>query len=553
MEKQTLLATPLAQPRADERNRQPSRKAVFIAVAAFWLFSSWKFLTPHTAPWSQNIETNRREYAGESIQWRPCGDIAGHNGECSSVNVPMDQFNKTNSGDKTFQIPLVRMRGKNATKNLLVNPGGPGASGLSFVRGAGGKLNKIVGEDFHIVGFDPRGVGSSTPEATCYIDAEAKDRLKPRRATDLIKDSPYLYAWSTNYVRACDEAAGEHFKYVNTPQTAADMNSIIDALGQKGMFYWGISYGSLLGQVYATLFPERSERIILDGVVDQSDWFENLVDSKRYIDTDKVVDGFFEECVLAGDACALSTFGTTGPELRENITTTINRLYRNPASAYVNSTVYGVVDDFEVRIRAIFQEMSTPAHWPALAQRLADLHRGNATSILLSYVKDSQFADVPEANLAVMMNDGKSGPKFWPQARLSLMEKLLPYFDKFRFAMGDMLDFHVRQQWKTPKTHSYVPEHNVKTETPVLILSTTYDPGCPYAAAQAAQKRFVGSRLVAVEGYGHASVAMSSSCMAKHIGDYLMSGNLPKKNVLCKTDGVYFPSHEGAELHSPLI
>ncbi|KAJ3493653.1 hypothetical protein NLG97_g4598 [Lecanicillium saksenae] len=456
----------------------------------------------------------------------------------------MDQFNKTNSGDKTFQIPLIRMRGKNATKNLLVNPGGPGVGGLDFVRGGGPKLSKIVGEDFHIVGFDPRGVASSTPQATCYVDDESREKLKPRRVSDLIKDSPYMYAWTTNYVRSCRENAPEQFKYVNTPQTAADMNSIIDALGQKNMLYWGISYGSLLGQVYATLFPERSERIILDGVVSQADWFERPVDSMRYIDTSAVVDGFFEECVRAGDACALSPYGKTGPELRENVTTVINRLYRNPASAYLNSTVYGVVDDFDVRIRAIFREMSTPVHWPLLAQRLADLQAGNATSIFLSYVNDAEIGGVPEANWAVMMNDGKSGAEFWPQPRIKLLEKLLPYFDKYRFALGDMMDFHVRQQWSIPKTHSYVPKDEVKTKKPVLLLSTTNDPGCPHAAAEAAQKSFVGSRLIAAEAYGHASVAMPSLCMAKYIGEYLTSGILPDENVLCKIDGAYFPRAE---------
>ncbi|KAJ6780200.1 hypothetical protein PWT90_04460 [Aphanocladium album] len=553
MEKQALLGGPLAQPRTTRHQQTASKKAFFIAVITFWLLSSWRFLVSYGSPWTSSLDRELLQYAGESIEWRPCGDIGGHDAECSSVDVPMDQFNRTNSGGKTFQIPLIRMRGKNATKNLLVNPGGPGAAGVGFVRGAGPKLSKIVGEDFHIVGFDPRGVGSSTPEATCYVDEESRERLKPRRVTDLIKDSPYLYAWTTNYVRSCRENAAEHFKYINTPQTAADMNSIIDALGQKNMQYWGISYGSLLGQVYATLFPERSERIVLDGVVSQSDWFEKPVDSMRYTDTSAVVEGFFEECAHAGEACALSQFGKTGPELRENVTTVINRLYRNPASAYVNSTVSGVVDDFDVRIRALFPEMLTPVHWPALARRLADLQEGNATGIFISYVKDAQLGSVPESNWAVIMNDGKSGPEFWPQPRIKLLEKLLPYFDKYRFALGDMLDFHVRQQWSIPKTHSYVPKDNVKTKNPILILSTTHDPVCPYAAAQVAQKSFVGSRLVAVDAYGHASIAMPSMCMANHIGKYFTSGELPDKNVLCQVDGTYFPKADESEAYTLLV
>ncbi|OAA70739.1 Alpha/beta hydrolase fold-1 [Akanthomyces lecanii RCEF 1005] len=549
MEKQALLGGPTAQPRPTQRQRATSKNALFIAVVTLWALASWHFFIPYRNPWPHSAEPGMREYAGESIEWRLCGDITGHDLECGTVDVPMDQFNATNSRNKTFQIPLVRMRGRNATNNLLVNPGGPGASGISYVYGAGEKLSKLIGEDFHIIGFDPRGVNSSTPEATCYVDAESRERLRPRRSTDLIRDSPYLYAWSTNYVRACQENSGEHFKYINTPQTAADMNSIIDALGQKHMYYWGISYGSLLGQVYATLFPERSERIVIDGVTDQAYWFEELMETQRYDDTGAVVDGFFEECVLAGDACALSKFGKTGPELRENVTSVINSLYKSPASVYINGTVYGTVDDFDLRIRSLFQEMYSPAHWPALAQRLADLQEGNATGVFLSYVKDNALDNVPEANLAVQMNDGQSGPAFWPQGRMPLMEKLLPYFDKYRFALGDMMDFHVKQKWTTPKTHTYRPKTKVETTSPLLILSTTYDPVSPYAAAQSAQKTFVGSRLVALDAYGHASIAMPSLCMAKHVRAYFENGALPEENVVCKPDGAYFPNGEEVADH----
>lgn len=553
MEKQALLGGPPAQPRPTQRQRETSKSALFIAVVTFWALASWNFFISHRNPWPHSAGPLIREYAGESIKWRLCGDITDHDLECGTVDVPMDQFNETNSKNKTFQIPLVRMRGKNATKNLLVNPGGPGASGISYVYGAGEKISRLIGERFHVIGFDPRGINSSTPEATCYVDAESREKLRPRRTTDLIRDSPYLYAWSTNYVRACRENAGEHFHYVNTPQTAADMNSIIDALGQKSMYYWGISYGSLLGQVYATLFPERSERIVIDGVTDQSYWFEELMDTERYDDTDAVIDGFFEECARAADACALSKFGKTGPELRDNVTSVINSLYRNPASVYVNGTVYGTVDDFDLRIRSLFQEMYAPAHWPALAQRLADLQEGNATGVFLSYVKDNALDNVPEANLAVQMNDGQSGPQFWPQGRMRLMERLLPYSDKSRFALGDMMDFHVKQQWTVSKTHSYKPKKKVETATPLLILSTTYDPVCPCAAARSAQKTFAGSRLVALDAYGHASIAMPSLCMANHVRAYFENGSLPDENVVCKPDAAYFPNGEqvSAQTYSP--
>ncbi|KAM3447614.1 hypothetical protein MY3296_008554 [Beauveria thailandica] len=549
MEKQALLGASLAPRPEAQRQRPASSTALFIAVFTFWILLSWEFSISFGKSWPRRAEPQLRVYAGESIKWRLCGgggggDATGHDLECGTVDVPMDQFNSTSSGYETFTIPLVRMRGKHASQNLLVHAGGPGASGIGHVYGAGEKLSRLLGGKYHIVGFDARGLGASTPSATCYVDAESQKRLRPRRTTDLIRDSPYLYAWSTGYVRACRENAGGHLEYVNTPQVAADMNSIIDALGQKNMLYWGMSYGSLLGQVYATLFPNRSERIAIDGVPDQFSWFGHLMDTQRYADTDAVVDGFFEECVRAGDACPLSKYGKTGPELGENVTRVINSLYTAPASVYVNGTVYGVVDEFAARITGLFREMYTPKRWPALAHRLADLQEGNATGMFLTYVNDDPFGNVPRANLVVEMNDGQSGPTFWPQSRMRLMEKLLPYFDKYRLALGDMLDFHVKQQWDVPRTHSYVPEQRVETATPLLILSTTHDPAYPYTAAQAAQKVFVGSRLVALDAYGHASTAMPSLCVAGYMRAYFDNGSLPEENVVCKSDAAYFPRSE---------
>ncbi|KAJ2966302.1 hypothetical protein NQ176_g10214 [Zarea fungicola] len=325
------------------------------------------------------------------------------------------------------------------------------------------------------------------------------------------------------------------------------MNSIIDALGQETMMYWGVSYGSLLGQVYATLFPERSERIVLDAVMDQFDQFQDTMDKSHFVGNDVVVDGFFDECVRAGRACPLSEFGRTKSKLRENITDVINSLRSKPASVYINGSVYGVVDDYDVWINGIFPELYAPARWPALARRLADLQTGNATSVYMAYVYGRPSDGIPVPNIAVMMNDGRSGPKYWPQSRFSLLERLLPFFDKYRFAVSDMANYYIKQKWSIPTTHSYTPKTRVETAHPLLLLSTMHDPVCPYATAQEAQRVFAGSRLVSIQAYGHSSLARPSLCAAKYLRKYLADGSLPEKNVKCESDDPYFPSKDGDE------
>lgn len=159
----------------------------------------------------------RVRYEGESILWEPCGEITGHPLECSDLTVPMNHFAPANSSgangkEKVFTIPLIRMRAKNATQNLIVNPGGPGGSGVLFVYAIGDELNTILDEGYHILSFDPRGVNGSKPRAECYPD-EASRRAHSMPRSGKISDTGAMYAWNKNLARACYDTMGEHAEY----------------------------------------------------------------------------------------------------------------------------------------------------------------------------------------------------------------------------------------------------------------------------------------------------------------------------------------------------
>lgn len=493
--------------------------------------------------WRPRFRANGATYSGENIRWTPCGEVNNHDVECSAIRVPMDQFSTTNSGDQVFNIPLFRLRGSKAKESILLNPGGPGASGYEFVFNYGKELQDIVGEDFHLLSFDPRGVNSSTPLASCYPDEETRQQLGTVRKSDVIRDSPELYAWSTNFVRACRDSLGEHGKYLNTPQTAADMNSILEAIGQRDMLYWGFSYGTVLGQVYATLYPEKSKRILIDGVADQRGWFEEQLDSTMFTDTDTVHAGFYDECVKAGKVCPLSKYGTTGPELADRVATTINKLRNSPLSVYIDTHTHGILDDSKLWNDGIFRELYQPKTWPRLASSLAELLEGNATSAFLNYGRGDLFHPQGEAFRVIALNDAATGPAYWPQERKELLRLLLPWFDQHRFATASpQLTYYLKQQWDMPKTHEYKPVQHVETAHPLLIVSMTYDPVCPLKAAEIAAKTFEGSRIVEVQGYGHCSLAMPSTCAAKHIRAYFSHGTMPEEGVKCEISAEYFPS-----------
>ncbi|KAJ4389606.1 hypothetical protein N0V93_007077 [Gnomoniopsis smithogilvyi] len=555
-EKEPLMAPTVAS------EHPQTAKVHHIRQPKLLLFSSiLAFLAFMHMPWSKIVrlhdcahhKNGPLTYEGEKITWEACGDAQGRPVECSTITVPMDQFNATNSEDKVFTIPLIRMRGNNATQNLLLNPGGPGGSGFEFLHRRGKQLSTIVGEGFHLLSFDPRGINNSTPRASCYPDVETRQALSQVRDQRVIEDSAEAYAFAKNLVRGCADTMGDHGSYINTPQTAADMNSILDAVGQRDMVYWGFSYGTVLGQTYAGLFPERSKRVIIDGVANQFDWYNNITETEPFVDTEQVFDGFLDECLKAGENCTLSRLVESKEELYDMILGLADSIYDEPMSVYVNNTAWGMLNYFSIMADAIFPALYKPTTWYDLADRLAQLLKGNATEAYLNYGQGSPWSSYMDANYFVSMNDGKSGPDFWPSDRVSVLKDIIePVANSSLFAAAGAGNggFYVKQQWAVPKTHNYVPQLDVKTAHPLLILSTTFDPVCPLVSARSAQRAFVDSQIVEVKGYGHCSVAVTSNCVARHVRAFLYNGTLPDSYTQCEVDGPYFikPEEDGKVL-----
>ncbi|KAI0185129.1 Alpha/Beta hydrolase protein [Xylaria flabelliformis] len=510
---------------------------LFVCLVIFRLFI---WTAPDVRESSGNV--TRINYLGENIEWERCGHLEnGRPLECSTISVPMDQFSQNRSENKTFTIPLIRLRGRHATQNLLLNPGGPGGSGIWFMHRLGEQLNTIIGEDFHLVAFDPRGVNGSRPLAICYPDEETRHALGPVRDQRVLEDSAEVYAWSKNYVRACAETMGEYGKYLNTPQTAADMNSILGALGQKDMIYWGFSYGTILGQTYAGLFPERSHRVIIDGVNNVFDWYGSFLDYEDLTDAEAVFDGFLHECIEAREDCPLAKFASSKEMLRERILHLAFTLREQPLSVYVNNKVYGLLDDKILLYDAIPTALRKPATWFTLAENLAKWLDGNATEAFLAYGRKKPWPVAGDADRIVALNDGVSGPQYWPQDRQTILDWLIPFINRSLFAPTEHGIYYAKQQWIIPKTHDYVPAYGVETAHPLLILTTTYDPVCPMVSARSAQRAYKGSQIVEVEGYGHCSTAVPSVCLARHVRAYLKNGTVPISHTKCKVDGGYFP------------
>jgi pimeloyl-ACP methyl ester carboxylesterase len=255
---------------------------------------------------------------------------------------------------------------------------------------------------------------------------------------DLVRDSPEVYALTHNFVRSCADTIREYASNINTLRTASDINSILDALGQEDMYYWGFSYGTILGQTYAGLFPERSKRVIIDGVADQYMWYQGTFVSESQVDADAVLEVFLAECVRAGpleDGCALATLtGADSKEgLRDVVFGAMEKLCEQPVGVYINNTHYGLVTYDNVWYNGVFQSLYKPSTWPSLARALCDLIQGNATEAFLAYGHDRALDLKDDAFKVVILNDCPTGTAHWGQDRQTILNTFLSAVNNSHF------------------------------------------------------------------------------------------------------------------------
>lgn len=427
---------------------------------------------------------------------------------------------------------------------------------MNFLWRAGENLNKIIGEGFHLLSFDPRGVNGSIPQAICYPNDARRAESFINNPWDLEFEAGEMYTRAENKAKACEDTMGEYGGYLNTPQTASDMNSILDAIGQEKMHYWGFSCqfffpvlehgltgtdGTTLGQTYAQMFPDRVSRLIIDGVSNLDEWYNLFFFEESLIDTDRIFAGFVEECFKAKEACPLNSIKgnsfKSSRELKSYIDDYLKDLEEEPIPVYLNNSNYGAITRRNIVTNGIFSALykPTPA-WPFLAGNLAALLNGNTTPAYNAY-SDSWVASIlgDETNTFVVMNDNwKTGLKapvhgIKPIQNYTLSRPEMSVLVS-KYEGSDVFD---RASWSIPTTHKFHPQYHpefprFKTAEPILVLSTTWDPVCPLVSAKKAHNSFEGAGFVEQTSYGHCSISMPSLCTAKHVKRYFNEGVLPE-------------------------
>ncbi|KAI0369639.1 alpha/beta-hydrolase [Pilatotrama ljubarskyi] len=485
-----------------------------------------------------------------TIQWTSCYS----NQRCARLLLPLD-YDIPDGPTTAIALRMIPAANReNHLGTLLVNPGGPGGSGTDFIARRGEQVSRIVGDSFDVLGFDPRGIGASTPSARCFeTDSQRKlwNLQEDGRLLNLTDGSVEMYRARERLVAArCEEKIGGEdgiARFSGTPSVARDMLEITRQLGQEKLQYWGFSYGTVLGQYFAAMYPDKVGRLIIDGVFDAYSYRANIWDTSL-VDTDAVIGSFFDFCHQAGpDKCPL--WNSSASKIRERYFNVLRSVEEEPIAIPLAEPPLLLTRKH--LHQQIFQAAYKPlAGFPPVADTIYAIESRNQTALtaLAPKILDPTECNCAAANQpwragseafrAVECGDGDEQPynpteyEAFYEGLLGLSPLAAPVWAPSYLACAE---WRVRPKWRW--TGPFAAKN---TSHPLLMVSPRYDPVCPLADAQAVHARFGGAGLLVQNSYGHCSIAAPSLCTAKYIRAYMVNGTLPPPGTVCEVDELPF-------------
>ncbi|HHW51142.1 MAG TPA: alpha/beta hydrolase [Pseudoclavibacter sp.] len=478
-----------------------------------------------TASADASIPEGLEDFYTQEVTWTSCADAADF--ECTRVTVPLDYENP--DGDTLEIAVTVHAASGTSQGYLLMNPGGPGGSGYTYVQDY---LDYLFSSDlidnYDIVGFDPRGVGESSAVQCFDTDAE-KDEFMYGEISAPLGSDEYQAEVETaldDFASGCEQLSGDLLEYVDTTSAAQDMDIIRAVLGTSTLNYLGFSYGTFLGAIYADLFPERVGRFVLDGAEDPSlDITELTVGQLEGFD--QATRAYLASC-LSGSDCP---FTGTVEDAVEQVDTLLTDLADTPL---VNSD--GRELGMTNMLQVIFDCMYDSSYWSVLSMVVAAVISGDpssAFSLLDQFNErssDGSYGDnSTEAFYAIMCAD------YVPR---DSEEEIAQDAELYRetsdlFGQFYATDAAMCADW--PVTATRVPaEVHASGSGPILVVGTTGDPATPYAWAESLDEQLDNSMLLAVEGYQHTAYSSSaSSCVITAVDTFLLEGEYPAEGTVC--------------------
>ncbi|KAF7350293.1 AB hydrolase-1 domain-containing protein [Mycena venus] len=452
---------------------------------------------------------------------------------------------------------------------VLLNPGGPGLSGVDYVVGVGADIATALGDEFDIVGFDPRGVSYSTPIVSWFkTEVERALWMPPSLSTvyPSLNESSEAVAqqWARAQVQGqfAAERNQDYMQHMTTDNIARDMLRITEAFGWEKLQYWGISYGSVLGSTFASMFPDKVGRLVVDGVLDMESWYSANLTSEM-VDLDKALKIFADGCYAAGpENCAF--YASSSAKISANISQLLDSVKTQPVPVMtlISYNVFG----YTLLKNVIFDAFYTPYQlFAPLAQSLADLAKGNASTIYTMGVEVPHFecesnstSSVPfhentyEAGVTIacgdvgpvndtvsQLQDFYSNAKNVSNSFADLVSNWRVWCSTFRSAQYELPIVSHRQYSRSRHTYFGCKEHRGSLP---WICAVNVRRSCgmsPFLAF---------TQLSPDPNVQHTSVNAPSICVYGYLRQYFRNGTLPAIGTVCTPDNPLFPSSNSTDL-----
>lgn len=501
--------------------------------------------------------TARSAYPGaSSIAWGAC-DPVQTGLECATTKVPLDYDRPYG---EQIDLALIRVPATdqaNRIGSLFVNPGGPGGPGVPFVQFSGQRISEAVNGRFDVVGFDPRGIGASTPLVCFESFDDVIAALPPFSFPTNATEEAQQQTANRKFADACTSRGGPIINHMSTADTARDLDRLRAAVGDEQLSYLGYSYGTHLGTVYANLFPGRVRALALDGVLDPVAWTTGTAATRNQPFSTRLRSGqgaretqdqFFIKCDQAALDADPATACSVGPNSKQRFGALAEKLKSTPGSLPDGSVV--LYSDF---IGFFLSGLYRVSLWPETADFLVAVESGSPATLAKARTALAKglgqgaaappFGQTLEGFPGVACTDSRNPQEFaaWSSSAAQAEAQDGPFGRLWTWRSA------LCQPWSGSSNDRYLGPWSARTANPVLVVGNYYDPATRYQGAQALNRLLPRSRLLSYAGWGHtAFLAAGSTCVDQSVAAYLLTKTLPAPGTVCQPQVVPFSTTAAA-------
>jgi len=459
-----------------------------------------------------------QQFYGQQVAWQDCGSF-----ECATVTVPLD-YDDVTAGTVDLELRKAPATEDEPLGTLFINPGGPGGSGITYLDFFLPDAPELQSA-YDIVGFDPRGVGVSDP-VTCLSDGELDDFIAYDPDPDTAAEVRRATALVRKLGRACQANTGPLAGHVSTVEVAKDLDILRAVVGDQKMHYYGASYGTFIGATYAELFPDKVDRMVLDGALDPALSIKEL-NLQQAAGFETALNAYVDDCI-AGGGCPL---GEDKQAALDRIKAFLDGLDADPLeSGDSDRPLTEGLGFYGIAVTLYNQD-----YWTILSSALAAGLAGDGSQLL--QLADAYLDRGPDGTYnnnsaqviyAVNCLDKPvdvSVPEI--QASESEYEEVAPVFGRvFAWSLLGCSNWPVQSAQK-PLTI------DADGAAPIVVVGTTRDPATPYQWAEALADELESGVLVSRDGDGHTGYHMGNECVDDAIDAYLVDGTVPINGLQC--------------------